>query len=185
MPRSSSSSSSSDAGGLPSYAAARAARRSHSAARRAGRSRVHMLVHCGMLWRGGTQDNLHVGAFVRCITARMAADPQRYGAFLVRRSGDPASAAGLFIDTAVYTRNRAFRLYQVRRHTRCACVRGVAGWAGLDACVHACVRVRWVRGWVGGWGGVTTARRARCVLLPHTRSRVSWQSGIEEAGEVR
>ncbi|GLI64982.1 hypothetical protein VaNZ11_008406, partial [Volvox africanus] len=64
----------------------------------------HLIIripHCAF------KDNFHVNAFVRRLFDRIAADPVRFGAFFVRRSADPDDPPALFIDPAVYTRNRA------------------------------------------------------------------------------
>jgi hypothetical protein len=71
-------------------------------------------------------DNAHAGAFVRLVCARLLAKASAEGrsgaehaGFLVAPRADSAAAAApataapfqLFVDTGVYTRNRAFRMY--------------------------------------------------------------------------
>ncbi|PNH00184.1 hypothetical protein TSOC_014010, partial [Tetrabaena socialis] len=66
---------------------------------------VLRIPHCAF------KNNFHVNAFVQRLFDRIAADPARFASFFVRRSADPSEPPTLFIDPAVYTRNRAFRLY--------------------------------------------------------------------------
>ncbi|KMZ62192.1 hypothetical protein ZOSMA_486G00100 [Zostera marina] len=60
------------------------------------------------------KDNLHVGAFVSEICSRILnqreSDPQIKKLYIKKESNTPDSAGQLFLDTAVYTRNRCFRL---------------------------------------------------------------------------
>ncbi|KXZ50911.1 hypothetical protein GPECTOR_14g158 [Gonium pectorale] len=74
---------------------------------------------------GDCMDNFHVNAFVQRLFARIAAEPARFAPFWVRRSEDPAEPPVLFIDPAVYTRNRAFRLYLSSKFGKEAFLRAV------------------------------------------------------------
>ncbi|GIL44777.1 hypothetical protein Vafri_2278 [Volvox africanus] len=86
----------------------------------------HLIIripHCAF------KDNFHVNAFVRRLFDRIAADPIRFGAFFVRRSADPDDSPALFIDPAVYTRNRAFRLYLSSKAGKSAVLRATSRYA--------------------------------------------------------
>lgn len=72
-----------------------------------------------------TQDNFHVNAFVRRLFDRIAADPQRFAPFFVRRCADPAAPPTLFIDPAVYTRNRCGGLACTRSYSTLSSPKGL------------------------------------------------------------
>ncbi|XP_065869199.1 uncharacterized protein [Euphorbia lathyris] len=59
------------------------------------------------------KDNSHAGAFVSEICSRISSARERYGRFgelYVLKDSSADSASQLFVDTAVYSRNRVFRL---------------------------------------------------------------------------
>ncbi|EFJ49295.1 hypothetical protein VOLCADRAFT_120785 [Volvox carteri f. nagariensis] len=109
---------------------------------------VIRIPHCAF------KDNFHVNAFVRRLFDRIAADPVRFGAFFVRRSADEDGPRTLFIDPAVYTRNRAFRLYLSSKAGKTAVLRATSRYA-----VAALLRQRGIAFQEGG--ATATAAHAR------------------------
>ncbi|GLT31227.1 hypothetical protein SLA2020_059780 [Shorea laevis] len=71
----------------------------------------HLIIH---IPKTAFKDNSHAGAFVAEICSRIASARERDGRFeklFVRKDSSPAeSPSQLFVDTAVYSRNRCFRL---------------------------------------------------------------------------